>query len=331
MKKKIINAPQDCVRETAEGFLATYPNLYEKVPDVSGIRVKTVKDKTALVIGGGSGHEPMFAFFVGDGLADAAASGNVFASPDPFTILNTAQAVDAGKGVLFVYGNYAGDALNFDMAAELLADMGVETRTVRVWDDVASAPKERTEDRRGIAGDLFVVKIAGAATASGLSLEEAYRVTAKARDNTFSIGVGLAGATIPGEEKPIFTLPDDQIEFGLGIHGEPGVQRMNMMPADEMTERMVTLLLKDADVKRGDVVCTYVNGLGSTTLMELYIIQRKLSMLLKEKGIAVHDAEVNSFVTTQEMAGASITLMKLDDECKRYYDMPCRSPYYNKF
>ena len=232
--------------------------------------------------------------------------------------------------MLFVYGNYSGDNLNFDMAAELLEDMGVESRTVRVWDDVASAPKDRIEDRRGIAGDLFVVKIAGAATAAGLSLDEAYRVTAKARDNTYSIGVGLQGATIPGEEKPIFTLPDDEVEFGLGIHGEPGIRRMKMMPADEMVTTLVDLLLEDSGIGAGDTVCTYVNGLGSTTLMELHIMNRKLALLLAERGIHVHDMEVNSYVTTQEMAGASVTLLKLDEELRQYYDAPCSSPYYKK-
>lgn len=328
--KKIINLPENCVKETTEGFLAAYGADYEKVPDVAGIRVRQVKDKTALVIGGGSGHEPMFAFFVGDGLADAAAAGNVFASPDPGTILQTALSVDAGKGILFVYGNYSGDNLNFDMAAELLEDMGIESRTVRVWDDIASAPKERIEDRRGIAGDLFVVKIAGAATAAGLNLDEAYRVTQKARDNTFSIGVGLQGATIPGETQPIFTLPDDEMEFGLGIHGEAGIRRMKLMPADEIVTVLVDLLLEDSGIQSGDRVCTYVNGLGSTTMMELHIMNRKLSQLLKERGIDIYDMEVNSYVTTQEMAGASITLMKLDDELKDYYDMPCSSPYYKK-
>lgn len=328
--KKIINLPENCVKETTEGFLAAYGANYEKVPDVAGIRVRQVKDKTALVIGGGSGHEPMFAFFVGDGLADAAAAGNVFASPDPGTILQTALSVDAGKGILFVYGNYSGDNLNFDMAAELLEDMGIESRTVRVWDDIASASKERIEDRRGIAGDLFVVKIAGAATAAGLSLDEAYRVTQKARDNTFSIGVGLQGATIPGETQPIFTLPDDEMEFGLGIHGEAGIRRMKLMPADEMVTVLVDLLLEASGIQSGDRVCTYVNGLGSTTMMELHIMNRKLSQLLKERGIDIYDMEVNSYVTTQEMAGASITLMKLDDELKDYYDMPCSSPYYKK-
>ena len=206
--KKIINRPEDVVKECAEGFLAAYGDKLEKVPEVSGIKVRQVKDKPALVIGGGSGHEPMFGFFVGDKLADASANGNIFASPDPNTILKTAMSVDSGKGVLFVYGNYSGDNLNFDMAAELLEDMGIKSKTVRVRDDIASAPMERKDERRGIAGDLFVVKIAGAAS-SELDLDESFRVTEKANDNTYSIGVALSGGTIPGEPGPAFVLPDD--------------------------------------------------------------------------------------------------------------------------
>jgi dihydroxyacetone kinase len=268
--------------------------------------------------------------FVGKNLADAAACGNIFASPDPNTILKTALSVNKGKGVLFVYGNYAGDNLNFDMAAEMLEDLGVESRTVRVWDDVASAPKERIEDRRGIAGDVFVIKIGGAATGAGLDLDEAYRVTAKARDNTFSIGVALSGGTIPGESEPSFTLPDDEIEFGMGVHGEPGIKRMKLLPADEIVDVLLEKLIEDSAIKKGDLVCTLINGLGSTTLAELFIMNRQLAKRLREKGILIYDMEVNSYITSQEMAGASITLFKLDDELKKYYDMPCWSPYYIK-
>lgn len=327
--KKIINRPEDVVAQCAEGFLAAFGDRFEKVPEVAGIKVKKVKNKPALVIGGGSGHEPMFGFFVGENLADASASGNIFASPDPRTILQTAQSVENGKGVLFVYGNYAGDNLNFDMAAELLEDMGIPSRTVRVWDDIASAPKERKNERRGIAGDFFVVKVAGAATAE-LELEEAFRVTKKARDNTYSIGVALSGGTIPGETAPSFTLPEDEIEFGLGIHGEPGIYREKMMTADEMVDRLTELLISDADVKAGDRICTYVNGLGSTTLLELMIVNRRLKEVLQEKNIQVHDMVVDSFVTCQEMAGVSISILKLDEEIQRYYDTPCDSPAYKK-
>ena len=258
MTKKIINDPRSVVDETLEGFLAAHGEHYEKLPDVRGICMKQKKDKTALVIGGGSGHEPMFAFFVGDGLADAAACGNIFASPDPNTILRTAQAVDQGKGVLFVYGNYAGDNLNFDMAAELLESFGVQSKTVRVMDDVASAPKGRITDRRGIAGDFYVIKIAGAATAAGLSLEEAYRVTAKARDNVFSIGIALSGCTLPGEENPIFTLPEDEIEFGMGVHGEPGIKREKLQTADSIVSQLVEKILDESGIQDGDTVCTLV-------------------------------------------------------------------------
>ena len=220
--------------------------------------------------------------------------------------------------------------MNFDMAAEMLEEEGIPSRTVRVTDDIASAPKDRLYDRRGIAGDFFVIRIAGAATASGLSLDEAFRVTEKANQNTFTIGVGLSGATIPGEEKPIFTLPDGEIEFGLGIHGEPGVKRTKLLPADEPVDNLYENLLADSGIQAGDCVCCYVNGLGSTTLMELCIMNRRLRQLLERDGIQIHDMEVNSLVTTQEMAGASITLMKVDDELKRYYDMPCTSPYYTR-
>lgn len=328
--KKIINAPFDVPMETIEGFLEAYGHKYEKVGEFKAIRRKDVLDKVGFVIGGGSGHEPLFSMFVGDNLADAAACGNIFASPDPNTVMQTALSVNKGKGILFVYGNYAGDNLNFDMAAEMLQDMGVESRTVRVWDDVASAPKERTEDRRGIAGDVFVIKIGGAATAAGLDLDEAYRVTAKARDNVASIGVALSGGTIPGESKPSFTLPDDEIEFGMGAHGEPGIMRMKLLPADQIVDILLDKIIEDLGIKEGDLVCTLVNGLGATTLAELYIMNRHLARRLREKGILIHDMDVNSYITTQEMAGASITLFKLDEELKKYYDMPCWSPYYHK-
>ena len=329
MAKKIINQPDQCVSEAMEGFLAANRE-YVKVEGASAIRVREVREKPAMIVGGGSGHEPLFGYFVGENLADASVAGSVFTSPDPGSILQAAQAVERGKGLLFVYGNYSGDNMNFDMAAEMLGDMGVTVRTVRVWDDVASASKENYQDRRGIAGNVLVIKIAGAACASGLDLEEAYRVACKARDNVFSIGVGLSGATIPGEEQPIFTLSNDEMEYGLGIHGEPGVRRVKLQSADEIAEELVDKLLADSGIQTGDVVCTLVNSLGATTLLELYIINRRLAQLLQERGIHVHDMDVGTYVTSLEMAGASITLMKLDDELRGYYDMPCRSPYYKK-
>lgn len=328
--KKIINDPNTVVNETLEGFLAAHGDKYCRIGDIGGMMVREKKDKVALVIGGGSGHEPIFGMFLGENLADATVSGHIFTSPDPNSIVETAKAVDVGKGVLFVYGNYAGDNLNFEMASELLEFSGIPNKIVRIRDDVASAPRDRLEDRRGIAGDVFVVKIAGAATADGLSLEEAACVVEKACDNTFSIGVALSGGTIPGAAAPAFTLPDDEIEFGLGIHGEPGIRRMPLMPADEIVDTLLDHLLEDSGIKAGDRLCTLVNGLGSTTLSELYIMNRRLKERLQECGVTLVDMDVGSYVTCQEMAGASITLLRLDEELERYYNMPCNSPHYKK-
>lgn len=329
-KKKIINDPSEVVKEEGEGFIAAFGKKYSAVSNVNGLMKKEIPDgKTVLLIGGGSGHEPMFGFLLGDNLADCAVNGNVFASPDPVSIIETVKAVNRGAGIMFLYGNYAGDNLNFDKAADELGKLGIPVKTVRVWDDIASAPKERITDRRGIAGDVLMLKIAGAACAN-LTLDEAYRVTTKARENLFSIGVGLEGATIPGQINPIFTLPADEMEYGLGIHGEPGIKRLKMETADEICENLFRAIIEDSGIQTGDIVCTYVNGLGSTTLMELMILNRKLALLCAENGIIVHDMDVNSLVTTMEMAGASISMMKMDDELIRYYDMPCDSPYYKK-
>ena len=329
--RKIINSPDHVVSEMMEGYISAYGRYYEKHPNVNGVILKQRrKDKVALVIGGGSGHEPMFSGFVGKGLADAAACGNIFASPDPNTVYETAKAVDQGKGVIFVYGCYAGDNLNFDMGEEFLNDDGIPTTHVRVWDDVASAPKERIEDRRGIAGDVFVVKIAGAACDAGLSLEEVTRVTKKARDNTKTIGVATAPAQLPGIEKPIFELPEGEIEYGMGLHGERGVLRTAWQDADVLVEKMYGQIMEDADLSAGDEVCVLVNGLGSTTITELAISYRKVKKLLDRDGIKVHDTDLNSYCTSQEMGGFSITLFKLDEELKKYYDMPCYCPFYAK-
>lgn len=329
--RKIINNPDNVVAEMMEGYIGAYGKYFEKHPEVNGvISRQRRKDKVALVIGGGSGHEPMFSGFVGKGLADAAACGNIFASPDPNTVYQTAKAVDQGKGVIFVYGCYAGDNLNFDMGEEFLNDDGIATTHVRVWDDVASAPKERFSDRRGIAGDVFVIKTAGAACDAGLDLDEVTRITEKARDNTKTIGVATAPAQLPGVEKPIFELSDGEIEYGMGLHGERGVLRTSWQDADTLAEKMYSQLLEDADLKEGDEVCVLVNGLGSTTIMELAIVFRKVKQLLVKDGIKVYDADLNSYCTSMEMGGFSITLFKLDEELKKYYNMPCYCPFYAK-
>ena len=329
--RKIINKPENVVEEMMEGYIAAYHRFYYRHPEVNSvISRQRRRNKVSLVIGGGSGHEPMFSGFVGRGLADAAACGNIFASPDPKNIYETGKTVDEGKGVLFVYGCYAGDNLNFDMGEEFLNAKGIKTAHVRVQDDVASAPKERKEDRRGIAGDVFVVKVAGAACDAGRGLAEVKRVTEKARDNTRTIGVATAPAQLPGAEKPIFELGENEIEYGMGLHGEKGVERTEWEPADVLVGKMYNQILEDSDLKEGDQVCVLINSLGATTILELSIAFRKLKELLDRDGIKVYDSDLNNYCTSQEMGGFSITLMKLDDELKKYYDMPCYCPFYAK-
>ncbi|BEU86814.1 dihydroxyacetone kinase family protein [Selenomonas sp. TAMA-11512] len=329
--RKIINAKEDVVSEMLEGFVGAYSRFYRKHPEVNGVILKSHrKGKVAVVVGGGSGHEPLFAGFLGAGLGDAAACGNIFASPDPQTVALTAKAVESGKGVLFIYGNYAGDNLNFDMGEEFLAEEGIRSAHVRVMDDVVSAPKERRTDRRGIAGDVFVVKIAGAAADTGAPLESVLKITEKARDNTFSVGVATAPAQLPNADEPVFTLPEGEIEYGMGLHGEKGVERTTWQTADALAERMYGDLKAEAGLKEGDTVCVLVNSLGSTTILELSIVYRKVRELLRADGIGIHDVDLNGYCTSQEMGGFSITFLKLDEELKTYYDMPCYSPYYAK-
>lgn len=327
--KKILNQNGDVVEQSIRGFVAAYNKYFEVVPGTNCFVYKNRrKGKVALVIGGGSGHEPLFSGFVGKGLADASANGNVFASPNPKVIVETAKIVNEGEGVLFIYGNYAGDNLNFDMAEELCEFEDIKTAHVRVWDDCASAPKDRIEDRRGIAGDIYVIKVAGAACDAGLSLEEVLRVTEKARDNINTIGLATAPGSIPGLDKPTFELGENEIEFGMGLHGEPGIERTTMKPANELVDRMYAELKAEMSLKAQDEVAVLVNGLGSTTLLELNTVYAELDKHLQQENIKVHDAEIKNWCTCQEMGGFSITILRLDEELKKYYDTACYSPYY---
>lgn len=331
MYKKIINRPNDVVAEMIEGFIASHKRYYEGIPGVNGVLLKNRrKGKVALVIGGGTGHEPMFAGFVGKGLADAAVCGNVFASPDPGTITEVATAAHSGKGVLFLYGNYAGDTLNFDMAEEFLRDEGIQTETVRTKDDCASAPLERKHDRRGIAGNLYAIKIAGAACDAGLSLEEVKEVTERALENLRTIGLATSPGLIPGLDAPTFTLGENEIEYGMGIHGEPGIRRTLLKPADQLTSEMYEEICRDMPLVGGDEVCVLVNGLGSTTAMELYVVYRKLAQLLEADGVSIYDSDIGNYCTSLEMGGFSISIFKLNEEIKKYYNTACYSPYYAK-
>lgn len=327
--KKIINKESNVVEEMLSGYLKAYSRYYEQISDINAFLYKgRRKNKVSLVIGGGSGHEPLFSGFAGKGLADAVACGNIFASPNPQLIAETAKAVDEGKGVLFLYGNYAGDNLNFDMAEELCEYEDIRTAHVRVWDDCASAPKDRINDRRGIAGDVYVIKIAGAACDAGLELEEVLRIAEKARDNINTIGLATAPGSIPGLDKPTFELGEHEIEFGMGLHGEPGIERTFMKPAGELVERMYNELRKEMDLRERDEIAVLVNGLGSTTLLELNTVYYELDRRMTLDKLKVHDSEIKCYCTCQEMGGFSITILKLDEELKKYYNTSCFSPYY---
>jgi dihydroxyacetone kinase-like protein len=324
--KKIINDPRKVVEELLEGLIEASGGRIKPLGRVGALVKSDIpQGKVGLLIGGGSGHEPVFPGFIGDGLADGAACGNVFAAPTPDIILEATKAVHRGRGVLYLYGNYAGDNMNFDIAAELAAGEGIEVRTVRVWDDVASAPPERKQDRRGIAGDLFVIKIAGGAAATLGDLGEVHRVAVKARDNTRSMGVAVAAGSIPETGEPTFELAGDEIEIGLGLHGEPGVSREKLLAADPLVDKMMARILPDLPFSGGDEVALLINDLGATTMMELLIVNRRARRILRENGIRVHDTVIGSYCTCQEMAGFSITLMKLDAELKGYYGLPARS------
>lgn len=330
--KKILNEDvSNVVEENLTGYLTAYRKYYKKIEDYNAFYYKGHRqNKVALVIGGGSGHEPLFTGYCGAGLADAVACGNVCASPNPELITEAAKAVDQGKGVLLVYGNYAGDNLNFDMAEEMCQAIGMKTAHVREWDDFASAPKDRITDRRGIAGDVYTIKIAGAACDAGLSLDEVVRITEKARDNTNTIGLATSPGTLPGNEKPTFEIADDEMEFGMGLHGEPGIERTKMMPCSDMVDRMYRELKQEMQLKAGDEVAVLVNGLGSTPLLELNLVYYELYKRMHKEGLKVYDAEIKTYCTCMEMGGFSITFLKMDEELKPYYDAPCFSPYYAK-
>ncbi len=286
-----------------------------------------VKDKVAIVTGGGSGHLPVFMGYIGKGLIDGAAIGNVFASPSMNQMLTLTKTVNAGKGVLYLYGNYGGDIMNFDMAAEMAEDDGIEVQTLLGADDVASAPKGSEKDRRGVAGIFYAYKVAGACADSGASLDEVVKTTREALDRIRTIGVAISPCEVPGSGKPSFTLPGDQMEIGMGIHGEAGIKRGPRKSADDVTVDMLELLFNDIALTSSDTVSVLVNSLGATPLEELYIIYRKAAEIIKGKGISIYKPFVGRYATSMEMAGFSISLFKLNDTFKGYLDHPVWSPF----
>lgn len=328
--KKLINDPLRVAEELIEGFAAINTRYVRQIPGMNIVvrNAAPADGRTGLVIGGGSGHEPLFLGFVGPGLADAAVQGAIFTSPGPDPILHAIRSVNGGAGVLCVYGNYTGDNLNFGLAAERAAAEGLAVKIVRVWDDVASAPRGREDDRRGTAADLFVIKIAGAAAERRWPLDEVYRVTAKARDRCRSIGVALSSCTLPAVGIPIFSLGDDEVSVGMGLHGEPGVETSALKTADETCALMLDRILPDLPFVRGDQVNVLVNGYGSTTAMELLIMARAACRELAARGIDVYETRTGNYCTSQEMAGCSLTLMRMDEELRSLWDDPAWSPVF---
>lgn len=324
--KKLINDPFDVVDEALEGFVLAHSELIAMHEPRVVVRRDPATDKVGLVVGGGSGHEPAFSGYVGVGMADAAACGNVFASPPPNVILSAIRAANYGRGVLLAYGNYAGDVMNFGLAAQLAAAEGIEVREVRVSDDVASAPNDEAARRRGIAGDVIVFKCAGAAAEEGRALEHVKRVAAHANASTRSIGVALSACEVPGSGRPTFELGDDEMEIGMGVHGEPGISRGPLRTADEVAQALVDGIVADAGgPARGDVALL-VNGLGATAYSDQYILFRAAHRALEAKGLRVVRRYLGEFITSLEMAGASVTMTLLDDELLALLDAPARTP-----
>jgi dihydroxyacetone kinase len=324
---RLYNDPTNFREELIEGFVAAYGRLVQRVPNASGVMAVGAPraDEVTLVIGGGSGHYPAFCGYVGKGLAHAAVMGNVFAAPSAEQVYRVTKAAAGGRGVLFCYGNYSGDVLNFDAAEERLREEGLDVRSVRVTDDVASAPKGEEGERRGIAGDVFVFKIAGASAARGDSLDEVERLAHKANNRTRSFGVAFGGCTLPGQGEPLFSVEAGRMELGLGVHGEPGIQSSHMRPAAEVANLLLDTLLGDAPAGVGGKVAVLLNGLGSTQYEELFVLYKDVHKRLLAEGLEPYNPIVAEAVTSLDMAGCSLSLLWLDEELQPLLDAPCRS------
>lgn len=328
-RRKMINDPDALIEHLIEGMVSAHPHLLQVEGDTGRAIVARngPRDgKVGVVVGGGSGHEPAFAGYVGRGLADAAPLGNIFASPSPSQIMDAGFAADGGAGVVFLYGNYTGDVMNFGMAEEGLAKHGITARSFVVTDDIASAPLDKAHERRGIAGDFFVFKVAGAAADLGSDMAAVEQAAFRANEATRTMGVALSACTMPQTGKSNFDLPVGEMEIGMGIHGEPGVERGPAASADEVADKLLSPILEELALGQGDQVAVLVNGLGSTSLLELYILHRRVAQTLDKQGVDIHASWVGEYCTSLDMEGASITLMKLDADLQTWLDHPCDTP-----
>ncbi|MBQ3883538.1 MAG: dihydroxyacetone kinase subunit DhaK [Succinivibrio sp.] len=327
--QRLLNKPENYVDEMLEGLYAASPDKVTFVNDDKRCLVSKYKKKgkVGLATGGGSGHLPLFLGYVGKGLLDGCCVGGVFQSPSPEQMLNVTKEIDQGAGVLYIYGNYGGDIMNFDMAKDMADMEDIEVRQVVAGEDVLSAPKDKADKRRGVAGIFYVYKIAGAAAEAMKSLDEVERLARKTCENVRTVGMALSPCIIPEKGKANFELPDGKMEIGMGIHGEPGIKLEDLKSADEIVDTMLDPILQDLPYKSGDEVSVLVNGLGATPREELYIVYRRVSQILKDKGIRVFNVYVGEYATSMDMAGMSISLLKLDEELKTYLKMPFDTPF----
>jgi len=327
--QRILNNPEHYVDEMLEGVYAAHPDLVKYINDDKRCYVTTRKKagKVGIATGGGSGHLPLFMGYVGEGMLDGASIGGVFQSPSADQMAAVTREINSGAGVLYIYGNYTGDIMNFEMAQELVDFDDIKVMHVLGADDVASAPKGEEKKRRGVAGIYFVFKCAGAAADCMLPLEEVARVAQKAADNVRTFGVALSPCIVPENGKANFTVEPGQMELGMGIHGEPGVEVCPLKTADEIVDYMMGRILPDLPFQSGDEVAVLVNGLGGTPLEELYIMYRRVHQILEQKGIKAVFSKAGEYATSMDMMGASISVMKVDDELKKYLKMPCNTPF----
>lgn len=331
--QKIINDPNAVVDQMLAGYVKAFPDLIARTENPHVLKHVTapVAGKVGIVTGGGSGHKPAFAGYIGRHMVDAVAVGEIFTSPPAQMFYDAFKAANGGKGIACLYGNYAGDVMNVKMATELASDDGIEVKTVLANDDVPSAPKDQRSKRRGVAGEVLMWKVGGAKAAMGASLDQVIAAAQKAIDNTRSMGIGLSGCTIPAVGHPNFKVDPGKMEVGIGHHGEPGLEVVPLESADKMAARMVDIILPDLPFRSGDEVIVLLSGLGATPLLELYILYNEVERLIGKKGITIYRPYVGNYFTSLEMAGVTLTVMKLDAELKSCMDYEADSMGFRQF
>ena len=329
--KKIINKPSDFVEESIDGLVKSHPDIYAFAKDNKRVITRATKssNKVGIVTGGGSGHLPVFTGYVGKGFLDACAIGSVFASPSVEQMVSAIKNADNGNGVLCIIGNYGGDVMNFEMACEMVEAEGIKTKKVIVADDIASASEEEKSKRRGIAGMIFVFKTAGAIAESGASLDNVYKLASEVNNNIRTLGVALSPCILPEAGKPTFEIKDDEIEIGMGIHGEPGIKREKLKPANDLVDDLYKRIIKDSKLTANDNIAIMINSLGATPLEELYIISKRVNENLSNSKINNLKSYVGRYATSMEMAGMSITTLKLNESIKKYLFANSECPFWN--